>query len=121
MSAVETRMHRTAATDEARGSNGRAAANTPAASAPDPLTTALAAALRPIVRAAVAEALEEHAHAAAPTPALLTREQLAQTLGCSIATISRLRGEGLPVTWLLDSPRYELLAVLEWLRSRGEG
>jgi hypothetical protein len=82
------------------------------------VTAALRALLAPLVREAVAEALVEHDAGATAAPVLLDREGLAAALGCSVATVSRLRAEGMPVTHLLDSPRYELERVLVWLRAR---
>ena len=54
-----------------------------------------------------------------PPPALLDRRGLAQFLGVSLPTVDKLRGEGCPTLWVVDSPRFEREAVLEWLRSRG--
>lgn len=55
---------------------------------------------------------------ARPKPALLDRSDLAQALGCSPATVARLVRQGAPFVWLVDSRRFELEAVLAWLRER---
>lgn len=107
-----------AATGEARRSNGCAAGTTQTAAPPDPLTAALASMLRPLVRQAVAEALAEHEHGAAPIPALLTVDQVCASLQISRASLHRLRLEGLPVVMVLDSPRFRLDDVLQWLDQR---
>jgi excisionase family DNA binding protein len=52
---------------------------------------------------------------------LLTRQQTAQALGCSLATLQKLVGDGCPSVRLGESPRFELARVLEWLRERGAG
>lgn len=91
---------------------------------PKPLTgtelavTLTAGQLRGLVREAVVDVLEQDA----PTvrPVLLTRQQIAQALGCGVSTIEKLRTEGCPVVRLGDSPRFELARVLEWLRQRGQ-
>ncbi len=82
----------------------------------DPIAAALGAALFPVVRDAVRDALADHD--SATLPALLTRSQIAEQLGCSARTVARLDGEGMPVVMVGDSPRYEIAAVLDWLRGR---
>lgn len=75
--------------------------------------------LRELVRDAVADVLAEHQPAEQP-PALLDRAGLARALSLSIGSIDKLRRRGLPEEPLgLDSPRFDLGRVLEWLRSRG--
>jgi hypothetical protein len=86
----------------------------------DPLTVALAAALAPVIRATVAEALAEHEPAERP-PALVDRRRRARDLGVSPATVRRLEAGGPPVVRVADSPRFEVAAVLGWLRARTEG
>jgi len=66
-------------------------------------------------------ALEAAADLAEPAPALLDRAGLARTLDVGITTVDRLRREGMPALWLGDSPRFEVAACLEWLRTRGRG
>lgn len=95
------------------------------APAMDPLSAALAAALRPVVAEAVRDALAEHAAGAAEpgggaaaAPALLTNAQLAAALQISRASLHRLRDQGLPTVMVLDSPRYDLQQVRAWLDHR---
>jgi len=70
--------------------------------------------LRALVAEAVAEALE--AERPGP-PALLTRQQLASVFGCSPSLIDKFLRQGLPCIRLGDSPRFQVEAALEWLRS----
>lgn len=56
----------------------------------------------------------------APAPALLDRRGLAAALGVSLSSVARLLREGLPRIMVGDSPRFELGAVLDWLRGRSE-
>lgn len=69
---------------------------------------------------AITDRVIEVLEAQPPRPALLTRSQLARELGCCSKTVARLEGDGLPRVMLGDSPRYELAAVLAWLRQRGQ-
>jgi len=84
----------------------------------------LAAAIAVIVSMIRAAAAEGAADAISelvpqePPPALLDRPGLARELGVSPSTVDRLRKEGLPVVMVCESPRFELAAVLSWLRSR---
>lgn len=78
----------------------------------EPIAVLTESQLRSIVREAVEAALEEHD---GQPPALLDRKQLAQALGVSMPTLDRLRRKGLPTVWLVDAPRFELRAVLDWL------
>jgi len=55
-----------------------------------------------------------------PKPALLDTAGLARELRVSAPTIAKLRRKGCPVVWVVESPRYELAAVLEFLRARGK-
>jgi hypothetical protein len=75
---------------------------------------------RDLLREVVAEVLDEQAASAPPTPALITIDQLAAALQTSRASINRLRERGLPTVMLLDSPRFDLAAVLAWLETRGD-
>jgi hypothetical protein len=70
--------------------------------------------IRHVVFDQMAEFLEE---ARKPIP-LLDRAGLAQALGCSTATISRLVREGVPCVPLGDSRRFKLDEVVSWLQSR---
>ena len=59
---------------------------------------------------------------AEPKPVLLDRHGLAVALNLSTKSLDKLRDEkGFPELRLLDSPRFELAAVLEWLRTRDLG
>jgi hypothetical protein len=87
----------------------------------DPMVVQLTVSeLRALVSEAVATALAERSEAGpgADSPALLTQHALADTLGTTTRTVFNLRRRGLPVVWLSESPRFELPAVLAWLRSR---
>jgi len=84
----------------------------------DPLAHALALVLGPVVRQAVQEALAEHAAGERTSPELLTGPQLDAALQVSAASRHRLRGQGMPVVMVGDSPRYHLATVLGWLDAR---
>jgi hypothetical protein len=59
---------------------------------------------------------------AEPKPVLLDRSGLAVALNLSTKSLDKLRDEpGFPELRLLDSPRFELPAVLDWLRTRDLG
>jgi len=49
---------------------------------------------------------------------LLTTDDVAQLLRCSVRHVRRLRKDGLPVVWLGEVPRFERDAVVAWLRTR---
>jgi len=70
--------------------------------------------------AVVAEAVSAAAHTAPDSPNLqtLTQAQLCKVLSISVPTLHRLRHEGLPYYRIGDSPRFDLTAVLAWLRAR---
>jgi hypothetical protein len=72
--------------------------------------------LHELVAAAVREALAEREPRAAP--ALLDRRGIAAALGIGVDTVDRLRREGCPELTVGDAPRFELAAVLAWLRER---
>jgi hypothetical protein len=81
------------------------------------------AALRDEVRAALRDELptaltEALGRRVGRVHGLATREQCARHLGISARSLDTLRGKGLPPIWVLDSPRFELERVLEWLRGR---
>ncbi|MBI4702174.1 MAG: hypothetical protein HY744_13670 [Deltaproteobacteria bacterium] len=97
--------------------NRRAPAVQAVGRAADPLTVAVVGALRPVLAEVVREALAERQPAEAP-PALLDRAALAAALSCSPSTVDRLRLAGLPTVRLCDGVRFELPAVLGWLRQR---
>jgi excisionase family DNA binding protein len=73
--------------------------------------------LRQLVADVVQAAVDEVARPL--PPALLDTEQLCHELGVSAPTVRRMRDEGMPVVRIGDVYRYELAAVLAWLRSRG--
>lgn len=50
--------------------------------------------------------------------ALLDRNGLAISFGCSASLVDKLRREGMPCVMVGCSPRYELDACLEWLKGR---
>lgn len=79
------------------------------------IQAAVRAALVSELPAALAEALSE----TKPVPGLATREQCAQHLGISMRSLDTLRGRGLPTVMVLDSPRFDLVEVVTWLRDRG--
>ncbi len=72
--------------------------------------------LADLIRAAVAEALSEGAND--QRPALLDRLGLARALGIGLATVDRLRRDGMPCVHVGDSPRFEIAPCLAWLRGR---
>jgi hypothetical protein len=53
-------------------------------------------------------------------PALLDRRGLAEALNVGVDTVDKLRAQGLPTVWVIESPRFELVACLEWLRGRAK-
>ena len=73
--------------------------------------------LQAMISQSIADAFEAQAEA----PALLTRDQAAQALQVSIATLGRLRSEGLPTVMVGDHPRFCLQDVLDWLSRRNSG
>lgn len=88
------------------------------AQAPSALALLTPEQIRALVSEAVATALAEHQPVASPR--LLDRQALAETLGCSLPTLDKLRAEGMPELRLGDAPRFERQAVLEWLRTRSQ-
>lgn len=68
---------------------------------------------------AVTDALERAAPGAGPQ--LLDRNSLARSLGVSTSTVDRLVRTGLPCLLVCEARRFELAAVLEWLRARSGG
>ncbi len=75
------------------------------------------------VAALVAEAVGDALERAAPVAGgqLLDRNGLARALGVSTSTVDRLVRTGLPCLLVCEARRFELPAVLEWLRARSEG
>lgn len=88
----------------------------------DASDAALAAALRAEADALEAQAKAKRLQAAALSRAsrtqqgaLLTREQMAKHWGVSLATLDRLRSEGMPELRVMDSPRFDPKSAFEWL------
>ncbi|MBE7480224.1 MAG: hypothetical protein HS104_09600 [Polyangiaceae bacterium] len=86
------------------------------------LVTMTRAELRELVRGEVDSALAEALAGARKPPALLSRAALADALGISLPTVDRMRREqGFPQWGVVgEAPRFELAAVLGWLRRRGD-
>jgi hypothetical protein len=84
---------------------------------------ALAAVLtlvREAAREGAAQALAAHASPPSSTPtARVTLDDLARLETCSRATIRRLVAEGAPVTYVGQSPRFDVEAFRTWLDARG--
>jgi hypothetical protein len=72
--------------------------------------------LAAVVHKAVTSALAAHAGG----PALLDKPLLGKKLCCSVAHIDALRRRGLPVVYVGDLVRFDLSAVLAWLREQPE-
>ena len=93
------------------------------AGVPDLLRTlvdALAAALAPMVAEQVAARMQPAPAVNAPG-ALLTKKELATTLGVSTATVDRLTREGLRIAaYVGDARRFDLEACRTWLTARGK-
>jgi len=70
--------------------------------------------LRAVIRSEVAHELGAREES---PPALIDQKQLARHLGLSERSVYELRQRGCPTVLVLDSPRFELAAVLAWLRS----
>lgn len=88
-------------------------AQLPPSKAPELVVQMTTTDLRALVAEAVAEGLA--AHEPTQPPALLTTDQLCSALQVSRSTLYAMRDRGMPVTYVLDSPRFSLSAVLEWL------
>ncbi len=74
--------------------------------------------LRVVLSECLTELLEGVGYAAAPA-ALLDRAGLARALGVAVPTVDRMRQlPDFPELRVGDAPRFELPAVLEWLRGR---
>lgn len=65
--------------------------------------------LEEMIRAAVRDEMMKR-------PALIDKQQLAQQLLCSAAHIDHLRKRGLPTLYVGQAVRFDLSAVLDWLR-----
>lgn len=75
--------------------------------------------IRPVLHDEIRAALaERQAPQVEADDRLLSRTQLAMTLGISAATVTRWRAEGLPAIMLSGAPRYRLAVVRAWLDAR---
>lgn len=85
-----------------------------------PAFTLTASQLAAVVRTAVGLALDERDARQSPAvvPTWLTRNGLAEALGCSASQIDRLRQRGLPSERFGDSPRFELEKCMAWIRGQ---
>ncbi|HKY37222.1 MAG TPA: hypothetical protein VJN18_14865 [Polyangiaceae bacterium] len=79
------------------------------------LVRQLSLGLEGVVAVALEQALDQNA-----APALHDRASLARELRCGVDTVDKMRTQGLPELRVGDSPRFELAAVLGWLRERRE-
>jgi phage terminase Nu1 subunit (DNA packaging protein) len=54
-------------------------------------------------------------HAVPTETRYITREQLAERMGCSVKTVDRLKGEGMPfVSWGRRLTRFDADAAMRW-------
>jgi hypothetical protein len=74
--------------------------------------------LRTLIRDEVRAAFAEHSPPEGIS-GLVDRRELARLLDVSLATVTRLTSEGGPVTYVGESPRYEVAAFRAWLEERG--
>ena len=75
--------------------------------------------LRSIVREAVRAEIGTSSPASATATTRVTLDELARLEACSRATIRRLVAEGAPVTYVGQSPRFDVEAFRAWLEARG--
>ena len=73
--------------------------------------------LRGIVRDELTALLDER-EPERTVDGLLAVDETCAALRISRTTLTRLRAEGLPVVWILESPRFRLAAVIAWLEAR---
>jgi copper oxidase (laccase) domain-containing protein len=97
------------------------AARAPAPPAPDSLTAALVAALRPMVEEVVHEVMLEFAEAESGQPKreLVDSATLAIMLDVCTATVLRLARQGMPRIMVGEAARYRPAACIAWLEARG--
>jgi hypothetical protein len=93
--------------------NARAKAPAPIALFPAPMDEFVAA-----VADRVFERLAGAGAGTGTVAALLDRRGIAEALSVGIDTVDKLRAQGLPTLWVIESPRFELAACLDWLRGR---
>lgn len=84
----------------------------------DGLVILTPAQLQELVKQAVGEVLAEHQQDTAP-PALVDRQGLARALGVSPGTVDKMRQRGCPEVRIGECPRFEVGAVVAWLKQRG--
>lgn len=72
------------------------------------------------VRTALAEVLAEVTPSQTIAPAVLTSDELCEALRISRSKLDGLVGAGLPYLRVGSTRRYQLSAVLEWLREQDE-
>jgi len=75
--------------------------------------------LRELMRGEVDAALAAHAPATSMPAQRVALDELARLEACSRATIRRLVVEGAPVTYIGQSPRFDVEAFRRWLDDRG--
>ncbi len=78
---------------------------------------AIAAAVLDALRPELDELRGAIHQAPAERPALLTAGELAAQLRVSRSTVARMRADGCPIVRVIDSPRYDLVEVIAWLRA----
>ena len=100
----------------ARERSGRAAGLAPATGALDAALAGLVARVGQDVADAVIQALAPALERGGPR--LLDRRGIAEALHVGVDTVDRLRREGCPELTVGDAPRFEIGAVIEWLRGR---
>lgn len=72
--------------------------------------------LRSLISEAVADALTSSV--AVNAPHVVDRAGLAAALGCSLATVDRLRAGGLPTIFVADAPRFDVAEILAYLKGK---
>lgn len=79
------------------------------------LETLLAEIVRREVRAVVREVLDEH-EPPQPAPLLVNRAECARLLSTSPSTLDRLRERGMPHVMVADTPKFDPVECVRWLR-----
>ncbi len=87
--------------------------------APVDLVTELLGLMREAAREGAEQALAAYRSPAPSMTPLVDKQELARTLSVSPATITRLVQEGAPVTFVGQSPRFDIGAFRAWLDARG--
>ncbi len=59
-------------------------------------------------------------HAPKAGHVVVDRRGIATALGVGLDTVDKLRREGMPTLMVIESPRFEVERVLEWLRGRAK-